>query len=677
MAASADTGSPHRSPSRSELRRVSPKPRAKAEGESSLLLAAAACVVATVAFWAYTRTLLPGVDLGDTGGFQAAVLWPENSARRAYPLYYTLAAPFIRAVSEDNPARGLNLFSAIWAAITVGLLSVLGGRLTKSPLAGAASGLLLAFSYTFWTQAIIAEVYSLHLALVAGCLLTLHSFAATPTTARLALFFALYAVAFGNHLGMILFLVPFTVFLVQVHPRPRELARPSTILLASVIAVAGALQYAPTFLFVWSSIDAPPAWSDRIAAFWLDVTKADWREEMVLGVPPSQLWTRLQMWAWDARQQFGLSGLALAALGAVGVWWLSKPWAVCIWLAYAISTTFALTYNVGDTHVFLLPGHFLIALTTGAGVGIWRSARLRRALAIVALTYAGWRGWDTWPAADRHSDRRAEAQLAHLADGVDARDALLVSKMDWQLENVLLYSSRYDRRDLAWVRLDDVLLHFPFLVRDNLAESRDVVLTADAARGVVAAYANEFPLVLDQAPAPGLADVARRIPRGTPYVLTLLLPAPGGRSIDREDLARGLAELAGTRVPPRSEASYEVWAGSHGEAPTLYRSSPHPFREDVLIGGEPFTIRMDCWLPEDTFRRGGFAHVLHGRRHALIAERGISLVWLQRDGTPASYYGAGLYTPEARFRIPAPAAHLARHAGQNEHKPTTSRTAVQ
>ena len=42
------------------------------------------------------------------------------------------------------------------------------------------------------------------------------------------------------------------------------------------------------------------------------------------------------------------------------------------------------------------------------------------------------------------------------------------------------------------------------------------------------------------------------------------------------------------------------------------------------------------------------------RTHALIAERGISLVWLQRDGSPAPYYGAGLYAPEARFRIPAP-----------------------
>ena len=631
-----------------------------------ILFIAAACIVATIAFWAYTRTLLPGVDLGDTGGFQAAVLWPEHSARRAYPLYYTLAAPFIRTASAGNPARGLNLFSALWAAIAAGLFAFFSGRLTKSPLAGAAAGLLLAFSFTFWTQAIIAEVYSLHLALVAACLLALSAFAARPTRSRLAIFFVLYAVAFGNHLGVILFLVPFAVFLLQVHPRPRELFAPSTILLALVIATAGALQYAETFMYVWSSLDAPSAWTDRIAAFWLDVTKADWREEMVLGISSGQLWTRLQMWAWDARQQFGIAGLALAAVGAIRVWSLSKPWAVFVWLAYAITTAFALTYNVGDTHVFLLPGHFLMALAIAAALGNWRSARLRYAVASVALVYAAWRGWDTWPAVDRHADRRADAQLAHLAQGVNARSALLVSKMDWQLENVLLYSSRYQRHDLAWVRLDDVLLHLPFLVRDNLAASRDLVLTADAAAAVVSAYANEFPLVLDQPPAASLSDVISRIPRGTPYVLTLLLPAPAGWTIDREDFSKALAELAGNRLPPRSEASYEVWAGMLGEAPSLYRSSAHPFRQDVLIGGEPFTIRIDSWLPEDTFRRSGFAHVLHGREHALIAERGISLVWLQRDGSPATYYGAGLYTPEARFRILAPAAHLARNNARNQ-----------
>jgi hypothetical protein len=617
--------------------------------------------VATIAFWAYTRTLLPGVDLGDTGGFQAAVIWPENSARRAYPLYYMLATPFIRAVSEAAPARGLNLFSAIWAAVAAGLLAAVCGRLTKSPLAGAIAGLMLAFSYTFWTQAVIAEVYSLHLALIALCLLALQHFAASPTTTRLAVFFAVYALAFGNHLGMILFLVPFTVFLLQVHPRPRELFAPSTILLAIVIAMAGALQYSRTFFHVWSSIDAPGGWSDRVAAFWLDVTKADWREQMVLGITSDQIADRLQMWLWDARQQFGIFGLVLGALGLVRLWSLSRAWAILIGLAYAVTTLFALTYKVGDTHVFFLPGHFLIAGAAAAGIAHWRDARIRYAMSVAAATYAVWLGWDTWPAADRHLDRRAEAYLSHLTEGVDGRNALLVSKMDWQLENVLLYSGRYDRRALAWVRLDDVILHFPFLVRDNIRESRDIVLTADAAKDVLAAYASEFPLVLDQPPSPGLSEVVSRIPRGTPYVLTALLPAPSGRAIDGDDLTRGLAELTGTRNPQRSGTAYEVWAGSAGETPTYHRASAHPFRDKVQVAEEPFTIRMDAWLPDDTFRRGGFAHVLHKRRHVLIAERGISLVWLQRDGSPATYYAAGLYTSEARFRIPAPSAHLARN----------------
>src|SRR4030095_2796646 len=168
-----------------------------------------------------------------------------------------------------------------------------------------------------------------------------------------------------NHLSMILLFVPCTVFLFYAHPRPRELLRPATIALAVGIAALGALQYAQNFLWVWSSIEAPARWSDRVAAFWMDATKSDWRAEMVLGVDRSQMIDRLAMVRWDAWQQFGWIGLALAAIGAVRVWRVSRHWAVFMWLAYVISTVFAWTYNVGEPHGFLLPSTFFHALPGG------------------------------------------------------------------------------------------------------------------------------------------------------------------------------------------------------------------------------------------------------------------------------------------------------------------------
>src|SRR5689334_15413369 len=267
----------------------------------------AALLIATLAFWAYTQTLLPGVDLGDTGAFQAAVLWPEVSARQAYPLYYGLARPFVTVLSAGDPSRGLNLFSAMFGASAVGLLTFLSATVSASVIAGVVAGLLLAFSYTFWSQAIIAEVYTLHLAIVVACCLALYAYAAHPSRARLAIFFAVYAIGFGNHLSMILLFVPFTVFLLQVTPNRRTLFSGATIALAIGCAVVGALQYWPNFMSTAHTANGGIApFSDRVANFWFDTTKADWRDTMVLGVRGDQLTSRVGMWWFDARQQFGI-----------------------------------------------------------------------------------------------------------------------------------------------------------------------------------------------------------------------------------------------------------------------------------------------------------------------------------------------------------------------------------
>jgi len=641
-----------------------------------------AAIVATVAFWAYTKTLLPGVDLGDTGGFQAAVLWPEVSARQAYPLYYDVAAPFVRAASMANPARGLNLFSAIFGAAAVGLLTYLCALVAESLAAGIVAGLLLAFSYTFWSQAIIAEVYTLHLTLVLVSCLALYAYAQQPSRLRLAIFFAVYAFAFGNHLSMILLLVPFAVFLLQVTPDRRTLFAPTTIALAVIIAAAAALQYWPNFVSTSHVGGGPISWGDRLATFWFDTTKVDWRESMVMGVRGDQLADRVGMWWFDARQQFGIFGLVLAVVGAVRLWTISRPWATLIVLAYAINTLFAFTYNVGDTHVFYLPSHLFTAFLAGAALqspvarafAARAEARTMKAgasvLIILVVLYAGRRAWDTWPAIDRHDDRRAESLVTRLALGANPQSAVLVTDVNWQLENALLYYTRFGRRDVPWVRLPDVELHFPLLVRDNDAISRDLILDAYAARDVVASFGPLFPMQRDPISAsPDLIDEIGGLSPGTPYVLCVLTP-PREEHLDPELLGEAVRMLTRGRIPAELRIGgsaengvgrrYQLMAGLTGEAPSVARAEDSPFRMNFRLLDDPFTVRMESWLPSDTFRRAGFGHVLRGREHVLTLERGVSLVWFDRNARASNpIYAASVYSPGHRYRLSSVSPSLA------------------
>ena len=276
----------------------------------------------------------------------------------------------------------------------------------------------------------------------------------------------------------------------------------------------------------------------------------------------------------------------------------------------------------------------------------------------VAIAYAGWRAWDTWPAVDRHTDRRASQLITRVTQGLDARDAVLISAEDWETENALLYSARHGLRGLAWTRLADVLPHLPFLVEDNAAIGRSVALTADAATAIVAAYGPLFPIVPDEGVrTQSLVEVAALLPSGTPYVLSVL-PASGGDRVDPAEVAATLEALTGSSIPS-ANTSYQVWAGTTGTRPAFARSETRPFRQTVALGGDPFTIRLESWLPDDTFRRAGFGRVLRGREPLLTIERGISLMWLRADGSPSQIYASGLYAARPRFRIPARTAIFA------------------
>jgi len=614
----------------------------------------AAMAVALAAFTLYRATLLPGADLGDSGSFQTMVGSPLITPRDGYPLYFAIGSLALQ-VTGAEPAHALNLASAAEAALACGLLVLVGVELSGSLAAAVSAALLFAVSYTFWSQAVIAEVYALHIALVALTLLLLLQWARAPSHARLFAFFAVYALGFGNHLSMILLLPGYALFLLVSAPGGwRSLCTRRTIATAAACAAVGALQYGWNLRTLWLLPDPPHGIADALARFWFDVTKSDWRDTMVMNVPAALLRDHLAMYWFDLRQQFGVIGPVVAAAGLLQLALVNGRRAILMAMLFGANVAFAYSYNVGDSHVFYLPSHLILAML--AAPAIVMAGRLAPraapiAAALLAL-YAGGRAYRDFPALDRSRDMRPTTVVDALTAGLDDRHAILLVDLNWQIGNGLSYFAKLRRPEVAYARLPDVVLYAPALVADNHAIGRQVALTERARRIIEATYGPLLPLARDaRVPAPNLTEATDSVAPGTRYVLCVLRPS-GDLRLDATDLARVLINLTNGRITALPPGNFAVVAGIAGLAPALVAADDRPFRRDLVLEGVPVEVRMESWLVSDTIRRMGFGHVVAARQHTLIIERGVSFVAFDDRGAAIrTAYASNIYAPQARYLI--------------------------
>ena len=479
-----------------------------------------------------------------------------------------------------------------------------------------------------------------------------------PSLPRLAVVFGLYALGFGNHLMMVLLAPAMLLFIALTPGGLRQLLSPAGLAIAAGCALLGAAQYLWNASFLWRLTDPPLQGVELWRTFWFDVTKSDWRSTMVLGVHESALKRRVGLYWFDVRQQIGVLGVALACVGLIG---LRRQWRMLVLLvtAYLTALAFAYTYNVGDVHVFFLPSHQILVVLAAAGAAaLWRwivrpPPNGSRAAAIVGisllLAFPIWRIVDTWPAVDRHDDRRPRQWLDALTHGLDS-DALLVADVNWQLDNGLDYYVRHVRPELNVVRARDASLTLPFLLRDNASAGRAILMTPDSRRFAEAAYGGMLTFRRDpRVPVAPLIDRLRTLEPGTPYVIALLAPYPD-LPFDDTELREATRWLTSDTAVLGRGPSYQVLAGVVGASPALDRRDPLPFRARTRIGGVALDIRMESWLPADTMRRAGFGHVVANGRHLLTLERGVSVAALAGDGTPRLVaYASGLFAPLPRY----------------------------
>jgi hypothetical protein len=611
-----------------------------------------AASLAAVAFLCYYRTLVPGLDLGDSASFQTGIGSLTLTPRHAYPLYHALGNLF-DWLHSGEPAHAANLASAVYGAIAVGVTVLLATRLADSLVAGIAAGLFLAFSYTFWSQAITAEVYTLHLMLAGAAGLAMLAWADRTTVTQLALFYAVFALGFGNHLSMVLLVPAYTLFLLMHRrPGPGDPLRPRMLVMAVAIACLGALQYAWNFRGLYAELEPPATFSEALAKFWFDVTKEDWRETLVMTVSETGLSFRPAMYWFDLRQQVGVPGVALACLGFCYVLWRWPKRAIFLLLFYAANLAFAWTYNVGDAYIFFLPSHYAVVLAAGAGtaaiaslVGRVSNRTIAVAASVLLLLYPSWRGYDTWPAVDRSWDGRAEELLSEFT-----KDTSAVYGVDtnWQVQNAFEYFMRERRPGVPWFYTDELEwlqgLHraarFDAFVARNAEIGRRVIISGLAAEKVIDPPSSRW---LDDV-NPQFRNFSERVESvqpGTPYVIAVLR-ADREYPLNTAGLAHAWRWLApGTMMPTLRH--YTVIVGRVGERPVLMESQDRPYRVGVTVEPYDVDIRMESWLPTDTIRRAGFGHVIVNRGHVLTLERGISFVALGPRG--GSFYESGLFAP--------------------------------
>ncbi len=346
----------------------------------------------------YRLTLAPTIYNLDSAELTTAVV--SNGLLRAtgYPLYLVLGKVWSWLPTGADMGFRMNLFSAVCGAATVLLAERILRHLEVGTWARAGALGLLATAPFFWSLSLVAEVYTLHTALMAAIILALLRWADSPTPARLALPVLLMALSLGHHASTVLLLPGAIWFVVTRHP---EQLKQTTNWLA---AAAGALLGATVFLILPLRYGAQPAFNyagtfdasgeflpvnlQSISGLWWLVSGQSFSGQM-FGYRLPQLLGQAADYGVQLWRAFFAIGIGPGIAGALVVWRRDRPVAGLLLLMFVANALFFVNYRVVDKATMFLPTYLVWALWLGAGYQLlldWMRRQSRPHLATRMVT---------------------------------------------------------------------------------------------------------------------------------------------------------------------------------------------------------------------------------------------------------------------------------------------------
>ncbi len=326
----------------------------------------------------YLLTISSFVGVADTFEFQVVTPQLGIVHPTGYPLYLLLGKLFT-LLPLGTLAWRLNFASVVYALAAMGVFYLFLLRLLKRPLPALLATVVTGLTATFWSQAIIAEVYALHALIVVGALFLmgeigdwgLEDVYSRVSKSKLTILLAvLIGLGMSNHVTSV-FLIPsaiLTVLFTYHATRNTEEALPlfkiSYLLKLFVAFLLPLLLYAYLPLR-WQAVNGEAMGMARFV---------DW---VVAGRFQGAL--QLRAWLDDPTRyaiiwrlfldNWGWFNLGLALLGFVIL--LIKNWRVALilfslWLGY---TFYTLNYYVPDLAVFVIPAQIIVGVCWA--VGVW------------------------------------------------------------------------------------------------------------------------------------------------------------------------------------------------------------------------------------------------------------------------------------------------------------------
>ncbi|MBN1995082.1 MAG: DUF2723 domain-containing protein [Anaerolineae bacterium] len=362
--------------------------------------------LALLALALYITTLAPTVLEADSGEFQFVPWLPGIAHPPGYPLYILLGWLWTHLFPLGEVAWRMNLLSAVFAAATISLTYVVARQLLDMTLpdtplparliSAAIAAAAFAISPTFWSQAIVAEVYALHAMLMALILYLalqlrgnarVFSFPNLNSWPAKCLTFA-FAVGLTHHLTTILLLPALVLFLLwpagpniaAARKSPHSGEAKKSREPARTLFVHGILFISPLLLYLYLPLIAPSTpyatlalsdhqiltlYDNSLAGFLRHVTAMVFAGEL----QPDAVEISRVVLVWQLlQQQVGWLGLILALAGLLTLWLRQQfDLLVLTGLGSLGFLLFNLIYFIGDVFVLFIPIWLLVCLWMGLG----------------------------------------------------------------------------------------------------------------------------------------------------------------------------------------------------------------------------------------------------------------------------------------------------------------------